>query len=706
VRAALARLARGVEGREVSAWNTLRLDGARDEALKNVSASLQVERIGFSNDGSRALARFALLVAGSRGDQSKLVARGTQDLALVRGGAGWEAAAPAWKVADPTLDALQDLVDAAAREWTAVLQERQEARGDGGTVRPISGGRDDSVLHLVAERRGGHWVALRRSVWGGRVLSPRALATRENATERAAAGTAGANGTRNAATQGGGQAGAQNGSAQWLAAQLHRWASVGDGRGGGTLHLLLQNGARDWVGLDGVWEPRLSQTAPNSPKTRRASGTATPNVREEGEPAPFSLAAERAAASARREVGGDPILFGDAGAHRRLAQVLEGAGLFGEAADEWEKSSLLVPALAPPSARVSATQLRGAQERRAWDPRARAIEQLEDERRVGLDNAHPTTIISLLEKSDRVAPALKYLRLGLEHSKLGEDTIASAYLQRAQDRLRQGAWAKLSPDDVAWAEVLSEHLEQRRLLAPIKPPNHLRSDLFTVRCRLDEAATLPVLAALEAAQHTVYADFRVPMGATEVVLWKTQKEFQDYTTRFSAHGGSEFVAALTLTKLIATSEGPLVLGEEINAFVDERLADATFGTVAHEYGHVAVRQMSRGRAVPVWFNEGVATVVEGGYEGAVERVRTAKKSNRLLSMAALQAWSVDGERAFLAYSQANSMVDFMIERWGAPKVLEILRQIGANVAPEQAFRNVLGVSTAQLWQAWAREGIR
>ena len=330
---------------------------------------------------------------------------------------------------------------------------------------------------------------------------------------------------------------------------------------------------------------------------------------------------------------------------------------------------------------------------------------MEDENRVGVDANGPHALLPQLKRDQKLAPTpLRALRIGLEYSKVGEDTIAASWQASARQMLDRG-W-RLSPDDAAWVDVLDEHLEQRSQLTRVKPQNLLSSGLFTVRSRLDDLAVLPLLAALEAAQHTVYADFAIPMGSTEVVLWPDQPAFQSYTTRFSSQGASEFVAALTLTKLIATQSGPWVLGEEVNVFVDPRLADATFGTVAHEYGHVAVRQMSKGRTVPVWFNEGLATVVEGGYDGAIERVRRAKRAKRLISMDEMRQWNVDGERAFLAYSQANSIVDFIVSKWGSQAVLNILRQIGADVPPEQAFANQLGINTDQLWQRWAREGIR
>jgi hypothetical protein len=47
-----------------------------------------------------------------------------------------------------------------------------------------------------------------------------------------------------------------------------------------------------------------------------------------------------------------------------------------------------------------------------------------------------------------------------------------------------------------------------------------------------------------------------------------------------------------MTQLVNTDKGPQVLGEEINFFADPRAN--TMSTIAHEYGHVAVRQLSPG----------------------------------------------------------------------------------------------------------------
>ena len=433
-------------------------------------------------------------------------------------------------------------------------------------------------------------------------------------------------------------------------------------------HFMLQRGQRGWFGVGASYD-----------FARR-----------------ISAATDSAASLWRERITGQDYLA--AASHRDFAQTLGAVGLWNEAADEYQKAELLEPGIS------SAAKVKEAESNRARDPQNVVARQIEAEQNVGLGADHPEYLISALKREQQNTPSvLVALRIALEYSRLADETRAAAWGRAAGDLMNRGA---VRAGDAAWVQLLADHLQERQKLARVKPSNILHSALFTVRVWPGDAGAVPLLAALEEAQHTVYADFGIPMGNTEIILWRQQPEFARYTTQFSAQGGSEFVAALTLTKLVSTRGGPLVLGEEINTFSDARDGGALFSTIAHEYGHVAVRQLSKGRMVPVWFNEGVATSVEGGYEGYVGRVRRAANADTLLPMREMQVWNVDGERAFLAYSQANSIVDYIVQTWGKNAVLEILRQIGRDTSPEDAFRGVLGVSQAELWEKWVEEGIR
>ena len=580
-----------------------------------------------------ALVRTQYAVWSSVGDREtpRLEKSGTLDMWLERSADGFALTDKNWS-APP--DALAALSGAADEEW-AISFGPNSTSPDADARATHSG----EILHLVAERRGARWMALRRSRWDGIIATPGALPRLERET------------------------GDVRG---WLKKQLARWEKSG----AGVAHLVLQKGANGWAGIDSVFD--ISRNADREiDRTAARFRTAL----DGGAPAPSWL---------------------DAAPHRDWALALSRLGLHAEAADEAEKAELLQPNI------VGAQRLQNFAANRARDPLALAILQVQNESRIGIGWDHPVYVLNALAKKEGAQPtALGALQIGLEYSKLAQDGRAASWLRYADNLIANGALKTAQSNDVQWAQILRELLQERARFAAYKPPNTIRSGIFTVRCWPGDAHAVQLLAGLETAQHIVYSDFGVPMGNTEVVLWRNQSEFQTYTGRASGQHTSEFIAALTLTKLVSSQSGPVVLGEEVNVFADPRAN--TVGTIAHEYGHVAVRHVSSGRAVPMWFNEGIATMVEGGYDNYRERVRNAAARGALLSMKELSEWNVDGERAFLAYSQANSILDFIVATWGRDALLEILRQIGRDVPPETAFRRVLKLSQQELWNRWAAQ---
>jgi len=499
------------------------------------------------------------------------------------------------------------------------------------------------ILQLIAERNGGRWIPLRQMRWNGALASKLILNQLESAQQITPSAPM---------------------DTLWLQRQLDRYTS----KGKGTIHLFFQAGNSGWVGIGSAWQDDPHQKDDQNSKLEVL----------------------------RTKINGED--FTSASAHRDFGKALANAGLYVEASNQLQQASALSPASVDPDYLDKVNKLR------SQDPELLAATQLQNEARIGLDPTHPTyQINALTQQFSRDPSPLTALRLGDEYSQLGDDDRAAQMLQKAQNLLADQGTDGLSNSDNAWVKVLFDHLQERIRNAALKPPNIIRSSLFTVRCWNDDPNSLSLLAALEAAQHTVYADFNIPMNNTEVLLWQNQADFQRYTTRFSATADSEFVTALTLTKLIGTAQGPVVLSEEMNVYSSH---DTTwFSTVAHEYGHVAVRQMSKARDVPVWLNEGIACAVQGGYDGYKPRLHSAAQNGTLLSMDEMLQWQVDGERAFLAYSQANSMVDYIVAHWGGNALLQILRLIGNDTSPDDAFSMTLQMNQHQLWQQWRRNGV-
>ncbi|HVF10780.1 MAG TPA: hypothetical protein VNA16_08255 [Abditibacteriaceae bacterium] len=646
IRELLGRLDRAVAARDATSLRFFGITGSL-RSYNAIKAQTRLTHVAVTPAGALVRQAFQVTATTPGVAAPTVLGSGVREMWLSRVDAGGFALTDRqWT---QPVNAATTLIEAAREEWDALAvadppaATAQPAIANSTNADSRSG---QGLLQLVAERRGGRWIALRRTRWDGALVDNAHLLQRAGADQDV-------NGTT------------EFNLAGWLRREMLR---VPAGQTGAA-HFFVQRGPHGWVGLGTAWQHN-KRIAPE-----------------------FELAAR---AQRSRVLGAEYVL---PAAHRDLAIALARIGLFAEAADEAEKTEALQPGL------LGGERLRDMREWRANDPQALAARQLENEAKVGLGPDYPVYVINALTKDYRAEPtSLGALRLALEYSKLADDRRAGAWLKVAEDLAGRDGVKFTTADDVGWAEILFEHLRERQLLSAAKPPNLVRSALFTVRCWPNDLATLQVLAALESAQHTVYAGFGIPMGNTEVVVWRTQSEFQRYTTQFSKQGASEFVAALTLTKLISTEQGPLVLGEEVNFFIDSRAN--TFSTIAHEYGHVAVRQLSRGRTVPVWFNEGIATAVEGGYDGYLPRVRRAAKAGTLITMREMLTWDVDGERAFLAYSQANSMLDFIIARWSRQAVLDILRKIGTDVPADEAFRTVLGVTPQELWNRWAKEGIK
>ncbi|MCS6860578.1 MAG: peptidase MA family metallohydrolase [Abditibacteriales bacterium] len=393
----------------------------------------------------------------------------------------------------------------------------------------------------------------------------------------------------------------------------------------------------------------------------------------------------------RQQVGAD---FSSATAHKRLADALFAAGEFLEAAAAYERAEALQPGS------VERATLAAVRAKLPYDPQVQLEKILAFEEKVGIAPDHPQVRIQQLAQAQRMSPQRVdvALQLGIEMSRLGDEQGAAAQLHFASGLLQSG---RALASNAEYTQVLLDFLQERLQLATLKPPQILRSPLFTVRFQPGDYQIIPVLSALERAQHVVYTSFGIPMSNTEVLLMGSQRAFQDYVNRFPDQRASEFAQAVTITRtLVGPGESVLISDEEIVTFSGEGKDHSA--DLAHEYGHVAVRRFTNGAAhVPVWLNEGIACVVQGGYPDYVQRCQQAAATGQLLPMEELLAWRVDGERAFLAYSQANAIVQYIITQRGKKALLQILQYLGRGMSADQAFMRTLNLTQAQLFQRWA-----
>jgi tetratricopeptide (TPR) repeat protein len=128
----------------------------------------------------------------------------------------------------------------------------------------------------------------------------------------------------------------------------------------------------------------------------------------------------------------------------------------------------------------------------------------------------------------------------------------------------------------------------------------------------------------------------------------------------------------------------------------------------HEYSHVAVHFLTRGRC-PVWLNEGLAQIAERRHHdppltalaAAVEEVKPLPFEPLETSFVGLSR-----EEAQLAYEQSYSLTAYMIQQYHWYKMSELLGALGEGLTLEDAISAVLGeygMNYASLQAAWHRQ---
>ena len=127
-------------------------------------------------------------------------------------------------------------------------------------------------------------------------------------------------------------------------------------------------------------------------------------------------------------------------------------------------------------------------------------------------------------------------------------------------------------------------------------------------------------------------------------------------------------------------------------------------TEAHELTHVLVGHLTFSCLgfIPTWLNEGLAMYGEGGVQPAEQsQFDQAKSANQLPSLRSLTgAFSAEATRATLSYTEAYSVVDFMIKTYGRDKMTSLLLDLKDGDTIDQALQAVYGFNTDGLENAW------
>jgi hypothetical protein len=134
--------------------------------------------------------------------------------------------------------------------------------------------------------------------------------------------------------------------------------------------------------------------------------------------------------------------------------------------------------------------------------------------------------------------------------------------------------------------------------------------------------------------------------------------------------------------------------------------------VRHEVTHIMVGRAARGRPIPRWFNEGVATVAarEWGIEDRA-RYAAAVVGRGMRTAAELdEGFSKGGRRATRSYALSGAFVRWMRAEYGEHVTGRILELVGRDFPFEEAFLRSAGESFARaehrffvrdaFWHTW------
>jgi tetratricopeptide (TPR) repeat protein len=158
-----------------------------------------------------------------------------------------------------------------------------------------------------------------------------------------------------------------------------------------------------------------------------------------------------------------------------------------------------------------------------------------------------------------------------------------------------------------------------------------------------------------------------------VVIVYPEQEFRDATL------AEENVAGLFDGKIRAPIGGLRTLGPEARS------------TLLHELAHAFIAGKSRGTA-PRWLHEGLAQHLEGKTTPPGTALVLAKEFNALQDKA---DWGT-----VFSYPSALSFVEFLVEREGFHRLLDVLEAMGRGQTSEDAFEEATRYSLQEMREAW------
>jgi len=170
---------------------------------------------------------------------------------------------------------------------------------------------------------------------------------------------------------------------------------------------------------------------------------------------------------------------------------------------------------------------------------------------------------------------------------------------------------------------------------------------------------------------------------------------------YSEESGKEALFGLPLWSE-GVFDGKIRLPAVNKGEIDERRLK---GILWHEYTHALIFDLTLGNC-PAWLNEGIAVYEEAKYQQIdIKPLLDAYAENRLMGIRQLAdsfSGIEDRDKAFLAYMQSYTMVEYFIERYGFWYLTRLLEALKEQDTIDEAMRETVLITPDDFEKEWLK----
>jgi hypothetical protein len=127
--------------------------------------------------------------------------------------------------------------------------------------------------------------------------------------------------------------------------------------------------------------------------------------------------------------------------------------------------------------------------------------------------------------------------------------------------------------------------------------------------------------------------------------------------------------------------------------------------IAHEMGHLVTHQITSGpygATLPPWLDEGLAMHAEGAQSDSdATLLKDAISAGSIATLQTLSSpFSANPQEAYVDYAESQSVIDFLINKYGNDKMNQLLVNVNNGYSMDDALTNVYGFNLDGLDSAW------